>query len=251
MIVTGTSNLVLVGKRPGWTKDGGPYIDYIYEGTDDACRTFAEASLSQIDAYDINPEGGSGKHQLTIRVGSHVPEGQSELPQDDVRMDVNRINKDIFTHPNFSGYTEAQMATVRKAAETKVATDITAAQAVLSGNALLTFNLVIKSNLEYWTVYQPVLIKTRTASSAYAFAVSYANCGRIISSGFLANEAELGGILRFTLPDLVSSDARFVYGWLKHFPSYAPGPNNRYVLTQEYEYGAWSTLLYGALVVAA
>lgn len=223
-------------------------MEYIYEGTEAALRTFAETSRGQIDEYYIDQDGA--KHRLVMRVSNRKAEGENEIPQDDVRMDIHRIGKDITEHPNFGSCTSDQMVLIRKALDEKSQENSDAARAVLSGDALATFELALK-NVNEWTIYHPVLIKTRIASSAYSFDVSYANCGRIISSDFVANEAGLTGLLRFTLPDFVSDDARFVYGWLKHYPSYGPVSANRYQFTQEYEYGKWATLLYGALVTGA
>jgi hypothetical protein len=99
-------------------------------------------------------------------------------------------------------------------------------------------------------VYQPVIIRTSTAGPKYGFVPDYSLTGKVIHPDSI--QAAVKAKLPIAPPnDTYDGDGGFVYGWLQHEPTYTLVANNKAQFQVEWEYGLWSTFLYGNAVTVS
>lgn len=118
--------------------------------------------------------------------------------------------------------------------------------------ALKVYNLMVKG-VKSVRVYAPILTRRITVSSKYSTAVPMANVGRVLKSTTMVQSAGNGESVpaTFLIPlnsapfTSVSADATLAYGWLKGYPALVASAGGRTELTQEFQFGLWSVLLYG------
>jgi hypothetical protein len=243
-VATGVASAVLKERRHGWDRNSGPFTEVLYEGTKDAIAGLAAELRDTADSYTANNNGALW--QLTARFSKEEDDGGGESPVEEVRLFSHRIQKDILEHDAFSNLDADELQQVRKFIEDPdEESDDWPANLSDQGIAILWD---VASGVRYFIVYQPVLVRTLTASSRFAFNGDwYQNVGRIISPGAIANE--FSGTLPVSLPQDVSASPRRAFGWLKHYPEYVKAAGNKGVLSQEFEWGKWATSTYGELVV--
>ena len=185
-------------------------------------------------AEEVILEASGGMARLIVRdsnVVRHYQEG--------VRMITQRIPKSIFEPPGPNNVSDEDLQRIQKAlAENKTNEAFEAAE------SQHLYTLALKGVRSRF-VYQPFLVKTVAAGRREQFNLSFANAGAIIGIGSIVGDAGVEGLLKWNLPSDVSTRDGFEYGWLKGVPGVEPGPNGQQILTQEYEYGLWSTQLYG------
>lgn len=236
------SGLELRAITGGLRKNGGAYREWRYEGTRDAVNTaFASFfSAGGIDDLLIN-RAGNNLWELIVRRDDVFPASFPITHQ--VRLVTQRVQKSIFEPPlppAFDSLTDAEIAEVKE----EVRNPTPGFSVVYSNEAQQALYSLAIRGVQYRIVYQPHLIRQSTASNAQVWVVSFSNVGKIFSTPAVVADAGIGTPLRFALPSDVSQYDDYVYGWLKHGVSVEPGPENIEVLSQEYEYGLWSTWLY-------
>lgn len=116
---------------------------------------------------------------------------------------------------------------------------------VLAGNALTMLEL-IRGGLRNFRVNIPTLRVSKLVSGGYPVKASLSNVGRIITTNTLTIQESIPSTLLFNLPDYTSSKSGYVYSWYKKFPNVQQSGGNRWNVSQEWEYGLWTTFMYGS-----
>lgn len=100
-------------------------------------------------------------------------------------------------------------------------------------------------------VIVPHLRHTQTVSQLWTVKAALTNVERIISTTSLVATESVPSTILFNLPDKTtvrSIASKLGYGWYKKYPSVKIAANRRMQIEQEWEYGLWSTVLYGAIL---
>lgn len=230
--VAGNQNAVLVRTSRGNDKQGGPFIQKTWEGTENACIG-AAAEIIGSDYYIIEPVGG-GKFSLTARWSTNTgEEGIPEPPVREERLRFNEVQKSIYSSPAFSSLTTSQISAVRAAVESSDG-------AAFSVPLQQTLYDLIVVGIDSYPVYQPTVIVTDTAGSGYSWDIGFTNYGYTFSTANMIADAALTSGWQDNLPAETSSDSAFIYGWLKKPPEIVTVAGNRTQLVQEYVYGYWA-----------
>lgn len=118
----------------------------------------------------------------------------------------------------------------------------------MSGTTLSIYKLM-QSGLRNIRVNLPTLKVSKLVSGSYPVQAALTNVGRIISPATLQVQEAIPYTL-FQLPAFTPSTAKaalgFTYAWYKKFPSVQQSGGNKWNVSQEWEYGLWPTLIYGA-----
>jgi hypothetical protein len=226
--------------RKGWDKQGGDYIEYIYEGNLNYIYSLYNIGISSgFDSVEMSHRGPL----YTLRLRQNSPDINRETPIDSVRMSVNRVHKDIFEPPSATNLTSEELKEVKDALE-DTGTDLPTLVLGWSNDQIDLYNLAL-AGVKYRIVYQPVITRTKTASRRFDFIDPYANVGSVLTEAGMIADAELQGLIRFQIPSYtLTLPTGFQYGWLKHMPNYDEAIGARVVETREYEYGAWAEAEY-------
>lgn len=107
------------------------------------------------------------------------------------------------------------------------------------------FYQAIVSGVTSFTIYQPILRHVQVVSTGYPLNWPTTNDGRILTNAQLVSLEGLPNDLRFALPGSVFS-ADFLVGWLKIPATIQQSGISNWTVTQEFQYGEWLPLLYGA-----
>ncbi|HWN09772.1 MAG TPA: hypothetical protein VNO50_10975 [Pyrinomonadaceae bacterium] len=241
---TGATNIVLKTVTARKRSDGGFFLEEIWEGTREAITALygfhgpsVGNGIAELEASHDGP-----KWQLRL-VKEAVPSSYPVVTA--TRLINHRVQKSIFEPPGPNGITEDELRDIKRFIDDNTFSDFTVPWSEAAGKL---YSLALRG-VTSRVIEQPFLIKTLTSLNTTHWNVSYANVGAIIGNGSIIADAAVGADLRIGLPshDSAPPDG-FVYGWLKHGPQVEPGSGNLSVLTQEYEYGLWSTFLYGNLI---
>ena len=230
-----TSGAVLVRTEFGFDSQSGKFVQYVWEGTQDACNGVYNTLTGADNAIQTNI--GGGKWQVTARFGNAAVEGGAEEVVREERLRFNIVQKSIFTHPVLTELmTISQINDVRKYVDSKETPQS------FSGDQQVLYNLAIRG-VDSYPIYQPIVTVTDTASRDYPWATEFAYYGYTFSTAGMIQDAILASGWKNRLPDDSSSLAGFIYGWLKKPPEVVSVGGNKTQLVQEYEYGLWSTSL--------
>jgi len=118
--------------------------------------------------------------------------------------------------------------------------------------ALELLGLYINDVTSYM-VFVPELHFTQTVNSQYIFPASFSNTGRIYSSTTLKSVFNVPGNILFGFPSTKTIPAalasfNLVYGWFTNGPEVRQISMFKWQIIQTFEWGLWSTDMYGALL---
>lgn len=116
-------------------------------------------------------------------------------------------------------------------------------------NAFAVYNLMAQGVTSF-PIDAPTLRRTITTSNQYATAYALDKVGVIMSTNYIRNVYDVPYNLLFNLPNDTWTDPNpnsptLVYGWYKKYPVIQMVALLKWSIVQEWEYGLWSTLLYG------
>lgn len=114
----------------------------------------------------------------------------------------------------------------------------------LTGDAQTIYDLM-KLGVRDVKKFTVTLRHTQTVSNNWAVPLSLTNVNQIISTDTLISQEGPPGWIADSMPSVVSTRAGLSYGWFKSFPTITVVSYNRTQLVQEWEYGLWSTFIYG------
>ena len=226
---------VLVRTEFGFDSQSGKFVQYVWEGTQDACNGVYNTLTGADNAIQTNI--GGGKWQVTARFGNAAVEGGFEEVVREERLRFNIVQKSIFTHPDLT-----ELMTPEQIREVRDYVDSRATPPAFSGDQQVLYNMAIRG-VDSYPVYQPIVVVTDTASRDYPWATEFAYYGYTFSTAGLIQDAYLTSGWKNRLPQDQSNLTGFIYGWLKKPPEVVSVGGNKTQLVQEYEYGLWATVL--------
>ena len=238
--------LVLCKTRRGSNRQSGPFTEYIYEGDHDSIYGLSAEIDTEGKADDWQIDHDGNKYQLKARYSDNQSGTGNETPVDEVRLHGNRVMQPIYDHPKYAAVTAEEKRTIRNAIQNPTPGDDPEDDLSVLGFEL--YNLLLLG-VAHFIVYQPILVRVRIASATFDFThetnTAYEKVGRIIKPASISADAALGDNAYFGLPAAGDDIAGKAWGWLKHYPEYTQAAGNKGVLTQEWEFGLWSTAIYG------
>lgn len=240
----------LVKVRRGWSRSTGFYTERTYKGTKDAV-TAQESNLVQgADSYDHDHDGAS--HYLIVKYADNVDTNTSETPGAEVRLIGTRITLDLKQHPTFNAIAESEWRKI-EAAIRNPQDYLTAGPALQDPDAIELYTLMAKGQRHYIS-YQPTISRSLTASQRYNFHWDYENIGLVYNNEQLIGElsvplppnlkAAFFRIGQIELPNELSSNPDFAYGWLKVYPELSIVAGQKSTLTSDFIYGLWPLSVY-------
>jgi len=244
-------SLVLRETVKGRNSTQGDYIEYTYEGTEDAVIG-GESEAWQNGAIDTRriTAAGEGAHRLVVRYNKDPGDPEAEVPSVEFRMDPGRTNISPLQPP----YVGVDNISTANLAEIRRALDENDTALVLDGGAsealAQDLYLIMLRGEEFRTVYRPTFTLVRTASSFYIWPDQGGSVGEIYLRATVISEVQsiAGSTPNFTLPQdtFTNSGAPlWNYGWLKHAPNYDTTVGNRTTESIDWEYGLWPESIYG------
>lgn len=226
---------VLVRTEFGFDSQSGKFVQYVWEGTQDACNGVYNTLTGADNAIQTNI--GGGKWQVTARFGNAAVEGGAEEVVREERLRFNIAQKSIFTHPVLTdGLGDYAIKAVRDAIGTNVSD---ASISAWGAQQQLLYGLAVRG-VDSFPVYQPIVVVTDTASRDYPWATEFAYYGYTFSTAGMIQDAYLTSGWKNRLPQDQSNLTGFIYGWLKKPPEVVSVGGNKTQLVQEYEYGLWA-----------
>lgn len=236
-------------KTTSWSSSAGVMEDYIEDFASSTAEAdaIARAQTLACESWTVAPIEG-GCYRLTAKIpkaaiGAGIGGGinNPNIPLNDIwELQPNMVEKDILDADiAINNLTVAQKDAIKAAV---------AANSVgsLSGNSLKYYKL-LRAGVTSVRVFEPVLRHTLIVRADYRIAASLTNVGKILTTAQLQSFENVPGILLFNLPtgSKVRTDALDVdYGWLKKYPTVTQISGGKWQISQEWEYGLWSTDLY-------
>lgn len=224
--------------------EAGAYTIKIFEGTLDAIYQVAAIVEASGGLWEITESYTGARHRMECRfpIDFNVTEQaiqEWELFAQEVEKDV--LQADLAA---LDGISRDEKEKIRAAIDNPSANQSPA----LSNPTAIELYLEMLDGLRSVRVAVPTLRHTQTVSTLWTVGAALTNVGRIIStSSLLALEGVPPGLL-FNLPTGNSNRAAAGYGWYKKFPTVRIAAGHRLQLEQEWEYGLWSTLIYGTRI---
>lgn len=226
---------VLVRTEFGFDSQSGKFVQYVWEGTQDACNGVYNTLQGADNAIQTNI--GGGKWQVTARFGNAAVEGGVEEVVREERLRFNLNQRSIFRHPILTAFmTPEQIKDVRKYVDSRETPP------AFSGDQTVLYGYAI-AGVDSYPVYNPVVTVTDTASRDYPWNIGFAYVGYTFSTAGMIQDAILASGWKANLPDYTTDLSGFIYGWLKKPPEIVSVGGNKTQLVQEYEHGLWATVL--------
>jgi len=240
----GTAGMDLVETRSTYSARSGPIIEETWEGlsTEIAAQVDAAvpADMYGVDSFSIE-DGPTAKKRLTIRYSADPgTDPEAEVPVDEFRLEANRVVKGIWEHPILDEVTEEEIRMLRDHIQNP---QEGVTPALTTPEAIDLYLLALKG-VEGFTIYQPVLYRTFTASFGFNFAPDYSLVGKVILDADIATVAQLAAFGTISLPSAGAPRAGYTWGWLMHYPTLSVAAANKQVYAMEFEFGLWADLLY-------
>lgn len=110
-------------------------------------------------------------------------------------------------------------------------------------NAVDLYNLFAKG-FKSVPIFAPIIRHIQTVNNQWTIPAARTNVGRIISSASFRATESVPSDIYFQLPNDVSGDSAYAYGWLKKEPTTRTAALQKTQLEQEWNYGLWPILLY-------
>lgn len=231
----------------GFSPQRGWYTIRVWRGTNSALRSLLP--LLKNAGYEFQLDEGYGAIG-TVR--AQIPDrtdGSAEEVINLWELDNNSATKDILETDD-SGINSIS-ATHKRAIRAQIQSpdeDENSAQGSFSNPvAQQVYDLMMKGVREK-VVYQQVLRHTQTVSTNYQVAASRTNVRRIISKASMANQENIPIWIYDSMDDGTSAQTGLAYGWYKEPPKITVVSYQRTQISQQWTFGLWSTLLYGALL---
>lgn len=255
-VILGASGATEQPMRYGWSPQRGFHTIRVWRGKDSAITTLANTLSAGGYDWEIT-KGPGGISSVEARIAQDVSGGGGGPARDivdDWQLMPNKVQKPVLETDctAVNGLTADELAQIRKAIQS--APEDTPAWT--NPTEQIPIYDLMKAGVEHKVVYQPILRHTWTVPlNAYAgFNFSYV--GRILTTNSLFRSERVPGdfllpIKQFTAlyPNPTRSDSvALAYGWLKEMPDLQLSAFTRRQVNAQYEFGLWSTLLYGAAV---
>jgi len=223
--------------------DNGQFTIRRYRGTRSQIAT--QYSVCVAAGAHCTVKQGIGVDELEARY-SHSPDGSGNTDDlvDDWEFFANVVEKDILEADiaAVSGISEEEKAKIRNAIQNPPEDS---SPALTDEDAIDIYQLMLKGQRSI-RVNAPVLRHTLTVSNSYTIKAALTNVGKVISSATLASQESLPVDVLFNLPNDISTDSLLQYGWFKMHPTIRMSARQRAQIEQQWEYGLWPIVVYGA-----
>lgn len=222
--------------------EAGAYTVKIFEGT--LAEIYQVASIVEASGglWEITESYTGAKHRMECRFP--IDFNTTETPVHDWELFAQEVEKDVLQADigALDGISQKEKERIRAAIDNPSSSQSPA----LTNPTAISLYLEMLDGLRSVRVAVPTLRHTQTVSTLWLVGAALTNVGRIISTGSLFSLESVPGGLLFNLPAGNSSRASAQYGWYKKFPTVRISAGHRIQLEQEWEYGLWSTLIYGS-----
>lgn len=251
---------------PIWGRnESGPYYHRRFEGKKEGMQ--AKAAQFEALGYHYDMDENFGTAKLTVRMDSNPLNNGLETPVDQWEYVGGRAEKDLLEADVPSGITatlsQNDIGVIRSAIQNppdgsdtsgaysaKDRPNASVAQSCFSGSPANAFTIykLMQAGVRSAPARTPTIRHTQTVTNGWTIPASLTNVGRIISTAsFAALESVPSGLL-FNLPTLVPATFQTIavkYAWLKWDPQVQQIAGRKWQLVQEWEYGLWSTAIFG------
>jgi len=95
-----------------------------------------------------------------------------------------------------------------------------------------------------YRVNVPTLKVSKLVSGSYGVKATLDNVGKVITTTALSIQESIPAGILFNLPNFTTAKSGFGYAWYKKHPNIQQTGNNRWNVSQEWEYGLWPALLH-------
>lgn len=248
-VTTGQTGAIEQPREWDWSPLAGYTSRRSYEGTSASALATLEAEL-KAGGWSYSVKNTPGKWTLSATIGGDNGNnggGNNPLePLADVwEMSANVIEKDLLESDiSIMDISSADLKTIKDWQGGAIS------RPTLSGNAG-SIVVLLDNNVKSVRVFQPTLRHTKIVSSSYAIKQSYTNIGKIISTSSIGSLEGVPNTLIFSLPPPSTSKRtgaaglELKYGWYKKPPTVLEQAGGNWQIVLEYEWGWWSTLIYG------
>ncbi len=202
-------------------------------------------------SFEMSSSTGAN-YTLTATIGySWANSGINDNPIDVWEFVSNKVEKDLLSSDIaiVNALSSSDIKTIKAGLDSNPITPPTDSSiTALSAGAQTVYKLLF-NNVTSTIVFAPTVRHTQTVSNVYAVAAALANIGRIFSTVTL--DALVPDTVAFNLPadaSITKLGLNLAYGFMKDYPNVTPSAYNKTQITQDYQYGLWSTDLYGALL---
>lgn len=221
--------------------EAGAYTVKIFEGTLAEIYQVAGVVEASGGLWEITESFSGAKHRMECRFPLDF--NTTEAPVQDWELFSQEVEKDVLEADlaAFDGISRDEKEKIRAAIDNPQAHQ---SPALVNPTAIILY-LEMLDGLRSVRVAVPHLRHTQTVSTLWAVGAALTNVTKIISTPSLRALESVPGSLLFNLPSGSSSRTRAQYGWYKKFPTVRIAAGHRIQLEQEWEYGLWSTLIYG------
>jgi hypothetical protein len=228
----------------GYNQQRGYFTRRIWKCTDkESARALIPQLLAAKYSYEIT-EGAIPMVTAEVSTIEGAGGNTPEVPIDTWEKTVVVVQKDILETAQAKSELNANDFEVLAEAKANGGKITDAQNASLSANGSQYYEAIL-AGVTSQTVYQTILRHIQTVSTGYPLQWTTTNDGRILTNAQLVSFEGLPSDLKFTLPTS-SFSASFLIGWLKVPATIQQSGNTNWVVTQEYQYGEWTPLLYGA-----
>ncbi|MCX6924988.1 MAG: hypothetical protein NT154_17500 [Verrucomicrobia bacterium] len=250
MVINGTSGAYEQPQKFGWDANG-PYCVRTWRGTAAAIASQYNVCVGAGATADV--AAGYGVHTLTARYALAIGgTGPNEVPVESWEFFASHVEKDLL---------EADNATINSISELnrsiihKLLTDPSQVAEDPDGGgyfdddgsaaAALSVYKLMNGGMKSVRVMAPALRHTQTVSNQYTLKAALTNVGAIISTATLKTSENVPTGVLFNLPAKVSVKTGYAWAWMKMHPTIRCAARQKMQIEQEWEYGLWTTLIYG------
>lgn len=173
---------------------------------------------------------------ITGNAANEAPQVSYECSTNEVEKDV--LESDITVVNNLS---TSQKKLLRKRID---GTELNSTEeATLTGDAANLYQDIL-DGLRSVRVPVPTLRISKVVSNLYPVKASNTNAGKIHTTAQVSTAESIPVSILFELESKTTTKARRAYGWRKNYPDVTITGGNRFSISQQYEYGLWSTTIY-------
>ncbi|HEV2210859.1 MAG TPA: hypothetical protein VG167_18960 [Verrucomicrobiae bacterium] len=255
--ITGTKGAYQQPSMWGRNEQGN-YTVQEFHGTKQEIANLASL-FSNIEGLVYEVKEGYGRHSLNIRIPFSVNGIDPRTDKiDNWELFAQHVEKDLLEsaveNPGTVGtLTSQQIQKIRsylfEPPDGKTISFPQAADLKLDGpddgSIALSIYQLMQQGVRNFPVEAPSLRHTIITSNQYAVPASLLNVRKVISSSSLSYLELLPSALLFSIPFETSPNPALTYGWYKTFPTVQQLALLKWSITLEYQYGLWSTLLWG------
>lgn len=266
--ILGTADATEQGISYGWDRSRGPFTRRTFKGVRTAIDALIPQLVAQGYAYEVRQLPGN-IYELEATIGDDVSGSGTNIANQVVEtweLRPNKVQKDIF---------EADAAAIkalkaswieqikfwlnnppRGGSDSIVWSDLAGDPVGTAATASNPVFKLMRAGVTHWNIHQPVLTHSLSVPLYANANFNFNNLGKLIPTAKLFTQEGLTSDYILPLNTLAAQfpapsrtdGVTLVYGWYKGFPTMTTSSEGRRSVVVDYEFGLWSTLLYGSLV---